>query len=240
MNLRSILIATLAMAVSYCPAPAYGKGEWEAKQAAYSRKVTQEFAQCVVERYPAIAREFVLLNPYERMDQEKYDKLTGGKCLYLRSGTLKMPRFYYQGALANQLVIEGLDNGFVLNPAKIAPLGWEPPIAPVKADANSGKLRSDKKITALQNNYNLLLGYHYVAQLGECIVRNDPAGSRAVFNSKVDSTEEIGAMKAMSATIAGCVASGQTLKFNRTNLRNSLAVNYYRLAQAQLKSDLSN
>lgn len=240
MNLRSIVIATLAMVISSASVPAYAKGEWKAKQAAYSRKVMQEFAQCVVERYPAIAREFVIMSPYERVEKQKYEKLTSGKCLGLRSGILKMPSVYYQGALANQLVIEELGNGFVLEPANIGPLTWPKPIPPTKVDAKSGKPLPEATIIALQKGYNLSLGFHYIALLGECIVRNDPVGSRAVINAKVDSAEEITSLKAMSATIAGCVATGQTIKFNRTNLRNSLALSYYQLGQAQLKSKLSN
>ncbi len=149
-----------------------------------------------------------------------------------------MPRVYYQGAIANQLVIEELGNGFVLETAKMGPLAWPSPIRPAEVDAKSGMPLPEAKIIALQKGYNISLGFHYVTLLGECIVRNNPVGAQAVFNTKVDSTEEINSLKAMSETIAGCVAAGHTIKFNRTNLRNSLAMSYYKLGQAQIKSKL--
>lgn len=82
MNLRSVVVATVAMIISSLSVPAYAKGEWKAKQAAYSRKVMQEFAKCVVERYPAIAREFVLMGPYEWVESKPTLETAGQPVLH--------------------------------------------------------------------------------------------------------------------------------------------------------------
>ena len=238
MKLKSF-VGTFVIGVALSFAPAVANSKWEAKQAALAGKIMHEFAACVVESHPDLAREFVMMSPHQWVPQEKYEKLAGGKCLGFRGGKLQMQREYYRGALANRLITEDLNSEFKLEPSGIAALTWEAPNLPSKINTKTGKPLEQAQLAKLESSYNLALGIHYVAQLGECIVRAAPVGARNVVDASVDSPAEMEALKVMNATIAGCVVSGQTLKFNRTNLRNAIAISYYRLAKAQLGTGAS-
>lgn len=194
-----------------------------------ARKILGDFAKCAVKKHPGIAREFVLMNANEWLAGDKFAKIAGGNCLGYHQGQLTIPREYYRGALADRLVAVDFETGFVLKPDALAPLSWSEPTLPADTAKTASSASEALQLTA----YNLALANYQIAKLSECIVRADPAGSAEVLKAAVDSQQELAALKSMNMIIAGCVASGQTISFNRTNLRNALAITYYRLASAQ-------
>lgn len=212
----------------------------KSRDARFARKVMQEFAQCVVDRHDDLALRFVLVDADQWVPEEEFKKLAGGKCLGFRGGRLKMARAYYRGALADELIRDELSKDFTLTPAGLAPLNWREPEQPPQTDRKTGKALTPEKAKDFADRYNIALAEHYVAQLGECVVRTDAAGARKVFDTALDSAEEIAALKALSPSVSGCVPEGQTLTFNRTNLRYALAVGYYRLADAQRATGATN
>lgn len=237
-----ILLGGFVMA----PTPATAQREAQSadsqksKDARFARKVMQEFAQCVVNSQGSLARKFVLMDADQWVPEEEYKKLAGGKCLGLRGGRLKMARAYYRGALADDLIQRELAKDFTLTPAALAPLYWREPGQPPQTDRKTGRALTSEKAKEFAGRYNIALAEHYVAQLGECVVRSDAAGARKVFDTALDSAEEIVALKALSPAVSGCLPEGQTLSFNRTNLRYALAVGYYRLADAQRATGATN
>lgn len=228
----------LLSAALFVTAPALAKND-DAKKAAHARKVMHEFADCVVDYHADIAREFALKSTNEWMPEEKFEKLAGGKCLGFRGGRLRMPTEHYRGALADRLIREDFAAGFDLAPANIAPLIWAEPQLRT-SDPKTGKGLSAEKAQAAERLYNLDLAYNYILRVGECVVRAEPRGARAVLDAPVDSAGELAAIKALTPSVAGCVQQGQTLSLNRTNLRSSLAISYYRLASAQRGSGAIN
>jgi hypothetical protein len=208
----------------------------EAREAAYGRRILREFAACVVDSHRNLARQFALMRSNDRLNDTDFQKLASGRCLGFRGGILKMHPEYFRGALANRLVIVDLSGEPPLIPDNIPPLEWDQPLPPTDAVFASDKPVPNFDEAKQKQKYDLALAFTLTAQLGECVVRKDAAASRIVLETAVDSPDELAKLKEMNVTIAKCVASGQTLSFNRTNLRNSIAISYYRLANAQRNS----
>ena len=64
------------------------------------------------------------------------------------------------------------------------------------------------------------------------IVWPSAAGSFALLKTAVESDEEKAALGALAPALPGCVKKGEQLSVNRFNLRGTIALNFYRLAQA--------
>ena len=75
-------------------------------------------------------------------------------------------------------------------------------------------------------------GFSYLSRYGECVVRADPAGSRALLAAKPETPEEASRFAALRLALATCLPEGHTLEFGKLALRGTIAVNYYRLAKA--------
>ncbi|MEA2999033.1 MAG: hypothetical protein QOK17_866 [Sphingomonadales bacterium] len=198
-----------------------------------ARAIMNRFAACTVQRRPEFARRFVL-TPGVRPSPSDLQKVAPSECLW-RAGEdvsqLRMRDALYRGALAEQLIRAEMAGAAIIDPASLPALEWPAPESPSAVDERGRRLTAAAQ-KERELGYAVALADDYVMRLGECVVRADPGGSRAAVLTEMDSAEELARLKAMAPTIAGCVARGQTLKFNRTTLRAALAVSYYRLAAA--------
>lgn len=208
-----------ALAIALAPAPAAAPGKWQQHSPARSREVLRAFADCAVKLEPALARRFVLMPAEQRMPEAEFRRLFNGRCLGFLGGQLQMRAWASRGALAEALVRRQVSGPAPAALAAAAPLEWRLP-APVPTPLDEAE--------------------QLVSRLGECTVRADPAGTLAVLRSKADGPSEVERMKALTPRIAGCVQSGSTLEFNRSNLRTAMAIAYYRLWSAALPSPTSS
>ena len=220
--------ATLAALVLDTRAAARSKG-------AEARLVMKRFAACTVHREPEIARRFVLSRLDERLPERDFRKLVSSSCLREAGAfvaRLSMRSGLFRGALAEELVRAGKPDVATGDLSTVPPLAWGDPVAPANIDGE-GRPIGAKARRELETSYRQAIGDVFVARLGECVVRADQAGSKAVLLSSLDSAQELAAMKLLSGVIASCVARGETLRFNRTTLRAGLALSYYRLVAAR-------
>lgn len=67
---------------------------------------------------------------------------------------------------------------------------------------------------------------------GECVVRTDPANAHKMLVADAGSLQESAAIQALRPALAHCIDQGGDLSLAVKDLRNSLALNYYRLARA--------
>lgn len=206
------------------------------RNAQMARAVMHDFAGCAAKRHPDLARTFVLMPANEQLSDKDYFKLVDWSCLGLRGGELRMRRELFRGALAEQLLDTDFAGAATIDPGAIKPLDWAMPIEPAATDPRTGKARDAKTMAQLQELYTASVADRYAGQLGECVIRRDAAGAKTVLATDIDKPEELAALKALTPVIANCITKGQTLKFNRTTLRNGIAVSYYRMASAQTKT----
>ncbi len=227
---RTIYLA-MAVFASVISAPVVAQRAEQPLTGKDARKVMRDFAECAVKRQHDVAREFVLSPSDQRLDEKDYRSLINGACLGMMTARLEMRPAMFRGALAERLIT--IDVGTApINPTNKPALAGAMPTMPASTDAKGSAVNATQ-LAALQVGYDQALADRFVSQLGECVVRTDPEGSRAVLATEQDAESEKAALIALSAAISGCVAKGQTLKFNRSNIRAGLATSYYRISQAE-------
>lgn len=216
----NLLLLMSAAAAAAAPAPS---ANWRTSSPEEARKILQSFASCAADAEPAIARRFVLLREGERLGEKEYQRLFDGRCLGFLGGQMRMRAWRSRAAIAEALIRR--------NPAAFRsvailaapPIDWASAPALLDAKADPATVAREAEI---------ILAETQMSALGECVVRADPSAAFDVVQSKIDSDQEMSKLRALAPKIAGCVQQGQTISFNRTNLRSAMALAYYRLAVA--------
>jgi len=173
-----------------------------------ARKVMMRYGQCIADAEPDQARIYVLSDDDALVDDE-LDDLIDPRCMALSGGEMRIQSFLLRGALAERLIDKRLSDNALDGVAEVAPLNATYPGSGVASE-----------------------NYTYMYRIGECVARTDPAGARDLFDSKMDSKDELAAIQALAPTIGGCVPRGEPIRIDRVRLRLGLAVVYYRLADA--------
>ena len=211
--------------------------EWE--DADYSTKetraLTHGYAGCVVKRQPARASQAILANVDNRTMLRDYGKLILGECLDSRVNVATQMRFtgdLYRYALADALVNRELAALPVPALDAVPRLAHRDPGAPPQPVDDKGRKLGKRKLEAAQLNYSRDVAYAFLSHYGECVVRADTAGAKALLVTKPDSVEESVRFAALRPAFSDCLPADRTLRFGKVALRGSVAVNYYRLAHA--------
>jgi len=197
------------------------------RERALTREVVAEFGQCAADRRPAVASAYVLKDFDERISDDDWRRLVDRRCMRLRSGELRMDQLSFRGALARQLIIQQLGDVVLSDLDTAPPLAWQEPAAPQLASVSAGERKP------LEDAYAQRVQYLYVARLGECLVRRDPAGARRLIEADGGSAGEREAIAALSPALIGCVPIGEQVRLDRATLRAGTAISYYRLAAAR-------
>lgn len=198
-----------------------------------TRALTHAYAQCVVKRQAAKASEAIVANIGNSAILRDYPMLIRGECL---SREVRQPTRMgftgdlYRYALADALVNRELAAQPAPDLAAVPKLvhheAGEPPQA---VDAKGRKL-GKRKLEAAQERYGHAVAFAFLSRYGECVVRADTAGAKALLLTTPDSAEEASGFTALRPAMARCLPEGQTLRSGKVALRGSIAVNYYRLA----------
>ena len=193
----------------------------------YSRKVMRDFARCTVKYEHELARKFVLLNSWERLPDSEYQKIVDWRCLGLLGGRLAMRPFQYRAAIAERLISKDSVRLSESDVRSRAPLDWSVPQLTV-SDAAGISFSLFNQIQELDKP-DYLAAESAMGRLGECVVRGNPMGALAVLETRNDA-DELAAMKVLAPQLAACVAPNEKMTFAPSNLRDAIALSYYRLA----------
>lgn len=221
------LIAIAAALVAALPVPASAGTDPVA-----ARKVLSDYASCIVRREPAVAKAWVLSGKFLSRGDSALGKLSQRECIDVqKTAMLRAGGIMMRGSLAqalfdrDQAVLTATD--FAAAPA----LYWDEPSA-VATTGKDGKPLPQAAIEAQTRAVSSKSAEIQLARLGECVVRANAAGSRAVLTSAAATSAELDALKALTPQLSTCVPTGQTVAFDRVTLRGALALAYYRLATA--------
>lgn len=232
MSLRFMLPSLLAGAV--CAAPVQAQDlEYSTEQ---TRALMHEYARCVVKRQGKKASEALLSNVDNGTILRRYGMLIVGDCLAdnakTDTTTMSFAGDLYRYALADALVGQELADTPVPDVSDLPPLDHRDPGEPPRQITASGKKVSKKKYEQALESHNRGVAYAFLGRYGECIIRFDAPGAKALLLTKPDSREEAIRFAALKPALASCLPEGHTLTFGKVPLRGSIAVNYYRLAHA--------
>jgi hypothetical protein len=230
------LAATAAVALPAFAVPGLSE-DWS--DADYSTKetraLTNAYAQCVVKRQPAKASQAIAANVDNASILRDYRMLIRDECLTRQIHQSTQVRFtgdLYRYALADALVNRELAAQPVPVLDTVPRLDHRdsgPPPQPVDA---KGRKLGKRKLEAARANYGRDVAYAFLSHYGECIVRADTAGAKALLLATPDSADEAARFAALGPSLSRCLPEGTTLRFGKVTLRGSVAINYYRLAYA--------
>ena len=190
-----------------------------------ANEVLRSFARCIVTYHGDAARRYVLLPLGSWVPHKDFLDIGDSRCLGFVSGRLAMGGLAYRGALAEELLRWDFTHLNADALASASPLDWSPfrsgvdgPLAPQTPSEG-------------QRVPNVALAGGMIGALAECVIRRSPVGSRALLNTKTEPAERA-AMQVLLPDIAQCTQATGTVRFNRSSLRQAVAVAYYRLAWA--------
>lgn len=222
--MSDLLLALLAVAA---PASAMSTHD--------TRVMIRSYGDCVVKRQPRRAAEAIIANVGSTELMRKYPQLIEGACVpNVQRGQQVKVRFegdQYRYALADALVRTELSDRPAPNLDEVPRLDHREPAEPARVDAK-GKPISEKKYQAALREYEERKAFSTLSMFGECVVRQDPASARALLLTEPESSAESAQFAAMEKPFGMCVAEGQSLSFGKLALRGTIAMNYYRLANA--------
>lgn len=200
-----------------------------------TRAVMHDYAKCVVRRQPAKASEAIAGNFDNIVLLRKYPTLMSPDCLGDATQDGVQMRFggdLYRYALADALVSRELAGWTMPDLAAVPRLAHRDP-GPAPSQVNAkGKPVGKRKYEADLAEHQKEATYAYLSRYGECAVRGDPAGAKALLLAGPDTPAETAAINALRPVLERCMIEGRTVRFGRVALRGSIAINYYRLAHA--------
>jgi len=156
-------------------------------------------------------------------------------CLAREARQSVMMRFsgdLYRYALADALVNRELAAHTMPDLSTLPRLDHREPGEEPREVTAAGKKLSKKKFEDAKKGYAQTVAYAFLSKYGECVSRLNPGGAKALLLTAADSQEETARFGALRPALERCMPEGNTIRFGRTALRGSLAINYYRLSHA--------
>lgn len=225
---------TVLSLVLLAVAPVAARAGDSAKEQVKIRKITFDYAACVVKAHHAKASEAILATASNEAIMGKMSQIIDSDCLGSAAGEgvdMRFPNDTYQYALADALVNADFASHGHDSFADRLPLAQPPRTTQEEQADGLAKIKSGSKRKEAQRGYDKANALAWLARYGECVVREDPKSARYWLLTRPETPEEISRITAMSRTFSACLGSG-TMRLNRITMRGTVAINYYRLAMA--------
>ena len=227
----SLLLAFTMLALAI---PAPNDDLWDSKEI---RDVQAKFGNCVVRQSYTEARKLVL-NPnlsggeFRRAMGWSLSKdclLKAANARYRTLMTFPLDTMRY--VLADALVRREYSVGSTPAIKEAAPLE-RPKFDQGDYQPKPGKVLKREELERLKIERDGQIGIVFLAVFGECVVRANPEKSHALLKTNPVTAEENAAFAALTPMFSQCLPAGQQLAFGKPTLRGTIAMNFYRLANA--------
>ena len=228
---KALPFAPLVLVLSAAPTSAQPASTRESQaDAKKAREVLRSFGQCIVNSKGSrvLAAHVILEDVSNETIIKKYPGLVDPNCMPMGANTLTLPGDYIRYGIAEALVTREL-----VQPATSfdgVPLLQHKAVDPADFTAKPGA--SKKSIQTLEQARLNAEDRVFASKFGECVVRTDPAYSRKLLFTATSSLEEDAFFAALRPALGSCLIPGQTIKIEKSMVRGTIALNYYRLAHA--------
>lgn len=198
------------------------------------RQMGYDYAVCIADKYPALAREFVLTDPTRDSKDERFRVLADYKCV---PETLKVDfvylRMHGDGSVYN-LAEALLKRDKPKIPTDFASIPYLAHRQPMKMEnyKKSGKLSEKEYAQRVERS----IGEYTMSRIGECVVRADPANSMALLDATIAGDAENRTIQTLLPSVAKCIDNG-SIKIRPEQLRGTVAFNLFRLVSAQSEGE---
>jgi hypothetical protein len=231
-RMRSVSIITGAASLVVAATSVASPSDYSIRD---TRRLVRDYARCVVGRHAVTASEALLRNVSNKVVLSQYGSLVDGACLVQNTHANAKMTFegdLYRYALADALVTKELASSPVPDLSNVPKLERRAlPDQPSPLPANATKTEKHRYEEALAD-FSEAETYRALDAFGECVVRMNTAGAKALLLTSPESAAENGAFAILRPTLPYCLPEGRTLTLGKLVLRGTVAVNYYRLAHA--------
>lgn len=227
--------ALVMMASVGCISHAYAAANGDkssARDVRTARLAVAKYAHCVVNKNDQVAWRAIINQVSNERLNGQYRRLADPDCARKASYDkdklsfygLKFPVGTILPALADAIVKRDLATRPAMDFSSVKTLDhkWDGP----------GKGDTPPTNKALQEDWDHALARSFLARYSECVVRVRPAAVRDLLLSKEGSNQEGAAFAELRTPLGTCFPPGKTITFGREQLRDSMALNYVRLAAA--------
>lgn len=183
--------------------------------------VLKQLGQCLATKNPRDVQKYLLEDLNERETVKLRNKVLEGAWVCLDVGKLSTIPMTFQGALADAMLRHDDLLAAPIDPSRVPPLRH--------SDLNEF---ADSLKRASPAQRDMMIGMDVLFRFGECAVRADAQDAFALLKSEPDSAEESAAFAALMPAFPGCIQKNQKVVADKTNIRATIAFNYYRLAAA--------
>lgn len=229
-TITAVMLASLASTAMARPprGNSYKLSEQEAQTA------MRDYVGCAVKSSPQLASQAVVEDWEGGRLIGEGSRLVSSDCVRA-AGFVRQMRF--QPEIFRALIAERLiQRDPTLAPTRealtgVGSLAYNMPW-PVRTMDSKGKPLDADAIAKQQQGYDRRVGAIAGQQVGECVVKADPALVRPVFATEAGSEAELSVLKGLTGLLPACVPANKKFSFDRQSLRGSLAMAYYRLALA--------
>jgi hypothetical protein len=200
------------------------------------------YAGCTVRYSHKRARELVLSNVADDQMERDFKDIyvssplvwvSGCRELVIRDGVaFRLQSGMYRAALAEALIVSELKDAPIAGLSLRAPLQHWLPEGEASLAQRLAATSDDGKRAKIESEHKAEISKIWLAVYGECVVRKDSDGSWGWAMSKSGSRDEEMAIARLKPALGDCLTSGSTLNFPKDILRGTIAINYYRLANA--------
>jgi hypothetical protein len=191
------------------------------------RKVLSDFGICTVRFDPKRSREIVLSSSY--LIDDYYSDLFSDFCIPMTDRTLalSMTPTVVRFALADAIFARELKGSDPRAVASVPPLPSSNSFANGQ-DSSRSHLNRDAQAKLANQVARDLRYFHF----GECVVRADPIGAKALLLTKIETDGEASAFVSLLPVLNQCQEGSTETSFDKADIRGVVAVNYVRLAYA--------
>jgi len=169
-----------------------------------ARRITNDFAECVVRKYGRLAERSVAGSASTK-SAHLMASLAAPECL--SSGELRMPQALMRGAMFRALYIRSY--------GRMAPVG-QPVVINYAAELIPGDGLSQRMAALLP--------------IASCMAQGNPTASRAFVLANAATKAEQAAINALRPALANCLPAQMTITFSKAVLQGMLAEALYREA----------
>ena len=224
-----LLTAAFGTPASAAPRPDYSIAE--------TRRIMFEYGRCVVRRAHASAVYLILDHDGDIPSAlKRHPALNSPECLIEAAwngsiGSLRLPFDMYRYVMADALVSADFPSSAPDGIAEAAPLEHRS-VGESAYRPEAGKRVSEQRRLELEEKRAQAITYSHFSRFGECVVRNDAANAHALLMANPNSAGETNALARLASVFSGCLVADRDFAVNRVILRGTIAVNFYRLANA--------
>jgi hypothetical protein len=209
----------------------------------------RSYAACTVRNFHDRSQKLVLADVDNKTMERKFGDIYPSAALgyvanceelELRFRTVNIDPDAFRASVAEFLVTKDIGQSLLKDFLAVPPLTHLQVESDQSYQDRLSAAKSDKRRASIKKSRDLYVSRRWLSVYGECVVRKDATTTRDLLTAKPGSTDESSAILRIKPALGDCLLQGASLTFDRSTLRGTIAINYYRLAMSGRTSSVGS